>query len=68
MCKPNGEAGIPAKCPRRGDCRGCPHFAFEDGEREDRRTAPGPRIWAGRQSADLVAKFAEGLGAAGLPE
>ncbi|MBB3457305.1 hypothetical protein FHT86_005623 [Rhizobium sp. BK313] len=24
MCKPNGEAGIPAECPRRGDCRGCP--------------------------------------------
>jgi hypothetical protein len=23
MCKPNGEAGIPAECPRRGDCRGC---------------------------------------------
>jgi len=23
MCKPNGKAGIPAACPRRGDCRGC---------------------------------------------
>ncbi|RUM07540.1 hypothetical protein EFR84_08650 [Rhizobium chutanense] len=24
MCKPNGKAGIPAACPHRGDCRGCP--------------------------------------------
>ncbi|AYG60777.1 hypothetical protein CCGE525_19655 [Rhizobium jaguaris] len=24
MCKPKGEAGIPAECPRRGWCRGCP--------------------------------------------
>jgi hypothetical protein len=24
MCKPDGEADIPAECPRRGDCRGCP--------------------------------------------
>ncbi|PDT02623.1 hypothetical protein CO666_18830 [Rhizobium chutanense] len=23
MCKPNGKTGIPAACPRRGDCRGC---------------------------------------------
>ncbi|MBB2755007.1 UNVERIFIED_ORG: hypothetical protein GGI57_005745 [Rhizobium aethiopicum] len=66
MCKPNGEAGTPAKSPCRGDCGGCPHFAFDDGAREDRRTAPGPHIRAGRQSADLLAKFAEALGAAGL--
>ncbi|ARO32448.1 hypothetical protein NXC14_PA00167 (plasmid) [Rhizobium sp. NXC14] len=43
-----------------------PHFAFDDGEREDRRIAPGPQIWAGRQPADLVAKFVEALGMAGL--
>lgn len=23
MCKPNGGAGMPDECPRRGNCRGC---------------------------------------------
>ena len=32
MCKPNGEAGVPAECPRRGDCRGCPMLSAIAGE------------------------------------
>ena len=39
MCKPDGEAGISAECPSRGDCRGCPHAAFGDGVAEDRRAS-----------------------------
>ncbi|MET3753313.1 hypothetical protein ABID08_000652 [Rhizobium binae] len=55
MCKPRGEAGIPAECPRRGDCRGCPGFIVQDGEPEDRRPAPDP-----------AAKRAQALGPPGL--
>ncbi|MBB3590839.1 hypothetical protein FHX08_001183 [Rhizobium sp. BK529] len=43
MCKPNGEAGIPADCPRRGDCRGCSRAAdFWDGLLEDRKASESP--------------------------
>lgn len=37
MCKPNGEAAIPAECPHRGDCRLCPMlYAVADEETAER--------------------------------
>lgn len=48
MCKPNGKTGIPAACPRRGDCRGCPMLlsAVKE-ERPSPVGLPGdvPQIW-----------------------
>ncbi len=54
MCKPNGEAAIPAECPHRGDCRLCPMLyavaAEEVAERVDalRQKPPTPHdrlVW-----------------------